>query len=242
MFNSFPKKRIDLPPEYQKIYNEHYINNRTGGTKVSSMTKRLEAWLHKKVADDIRRSPRKFATLEIGAGTLNHIEYELNSSPYDIVEPFKELFRDSSLLKKVRTIYSDIDDIDMAVKYDRIVSIATFEHILDLPDVIARSAILLDDGGSMRVSIPNEGTIMWRLGTMITGFEFKRNYGLDYRIIMKYEHVNTADEIEDTLRYFFKKIKTSVLGINKKIAFYRFYACSDPNSEAARDYLKSQLK
>ncbi len=82
----------------------------------------------------------------------------------------------------------------------------------------------------MRVARPNEGTLMWKLGTMVTGYEFKKKYGLDYQVLMRHEHVNTADEIEEILNYHFKNVKCSLFGLNKKIAFYRFYSCKLVNS------------
>jgi len=56
------------------------------------------------------------------------------------------------------------------------------------------------------VSVPNEGSLAWKMGTMVTGFEFKKKYGLEYSVLMKYEHVNTAKDIEEVLRYFFENV------------------------------------
>ena len=48
----------------------------------------------------------------------------------------------------------------------------------------------------------------------------------------------TADEIEQVLNYFYGKVKCSCFGINRGIAFYRFYECSNPEIEIAERYLK----
>lgn len=238
MFENFPKKRIELPQNFKDIYSAQYKNNREGKTSASSMAQKMESWLHRKVAADIVGHSNK-STLEIGAGTLNQLKYE-NTEPYDIVEPFEELFTDSPYLKKVRKVYGDIDEIDATNRYDRITSVATFEHIVDLPKVVAKSCLLLNGKGSLRIAIPNEGTFLWALGwKMTTGLEFKRKYGLDYGVLMKYEHVNTADEIEDVLKYFYKNLKCSVFGINKHIALYRFYECTGPDVLLAREFIRS---
>jgi hypothetical protein len=157
---------------------------------------------------------------------------------YDIVEPFEKLYAGSSYLGRVRNVYSDINEIPGETKYNRITSIATFEHILNLPEVVAKAVTLLEKEGTLRVAIPNEGTILWKLGTLITGYEFKRLYGLNYQILMKYEHVNTADEIESVLQYFFHAMSTRVFGINKKLSFYRFIKCTGPKFDKAAQYLK----
>ena len=234
---SFPKIRIELPKKYQEIYADHYKLNRDGDTSATSLAQKMEAWLHKKVAKDLTSNDK--STLEIGAGTLNQLAYE-ETQPYDIIEPFTSLYTNSKHLDKIRNIYKDIDEINLDTKYDRITSIATFEHVLDLPKVVAKSCLLLNNGGSLRVSIPNEGTILWKLGyKLTTGIEFKMKYGLDYELLMRYEHVNTSKEIEQVLKYFFKTVKSSSFGISKGLAFYRFNECATPDITKAQEYLMS---
>jgi len=240
MFENFPKERTVLSPEFQKIYSEHYKNNREGSTSASSLAQKMEAWLHRKVAKDVIGIQDK-STLEIGAGTLNQLMYE-RTKPYDIIEPFSELYINSKFKDQVNDVFNDIDDIGVSNKYDRITSVATFEHITDLPKVVAKTCLLINEGGTLRVSIPNEGTFLWKLGyKLTTGIEFKLKYGLDYSILMNHEHVNTADEIEQVLKYFYGDVKCSCFGISRKIAFYRFYECSKPRIENALEYLKTNV-
>lgn len=240
ILNKFPKERIELPEAYQKIYEQHYLSNREGKYKTTSLSQKLESWMHKKVAADIKGSSDPRSTLEIGAGTLNQLHFEERVGNYDIVEPFKELYEDSPLLSRVDQIYADISEIPADKKYDRITTIATFEHIMDLPFVVAHAANHLHEGGTLRVAIPNEGTIMWRMGTMVTGAEFKKKYGLDYQVLMRYEHVNTAADIEGVLKYFFHHAKCSVFGVSKGLAFYRFYECSEVKQDLVDAFFKGR--
>ncbi|MBA4409674.1 MAG: methyltransferase type 12 [Odoribacter sp.] len=238
MFENYPKIRTELPLEFQEIYSEHYKKNREGETSASSVAQKMEAWMHKKVAEDVLVDFNK-STLEIGAGTLNQLKYE-QTKPYDIIEPFTELYLNSRFKDRINKVFKDIDEVDEFKKYDRITSIATFEHITDLPKVVAKTCIHLNDPGTLRVSIPNEGTFLWKLGyKLTTGIEFKIKYGLDYSILMNYEHVNTADEIEKVLSYFYHHVKCSCFGLNKRIAFYRFYECSKPKIALAKEYLST---
>jgi hypothetical protein len=238
MFDIYPKKRIELPEKYRKIYKEHYKKNREGETSASGLARKMETWLHKKIASDLKNNFEK-STLEIGAGTLNQLKFE-QTKHYDIIEPYKELYSGSPLLSRIKRIFTDIDEIDLNEKYDRITSVATFEHIVDLPKVVAKTCLLLNSEGSLRTSIPNEGTFLWTLGWMLTtGIEFKMKYGLNYRTLMRYEHVNTAREIEQILHYFYAKNKCSCFGISKGIAFYRFYESSEPRIDVAKEYLTS---
>ncbi len=241
MFEDFPKKRIELPEEFKKIYASHYKKNRGGKTVATSLSQKMESWLHKKVAADCKPGENK-STLEIGAGTLNQLQYE-NNSPYDIIEPFTVLFENSPDLKKINKVYKDIDEVELTNNYDRITAIATFEHVEDLPKVVAKTCLLLKEGGTLRISIPNEGTFLWTLSwKLTTGLEYKLKYGLDYGILMKYEHVNTADQIEEVLNYFYSTIKCSCFGFSKGFAFYRFYECSIPKIDEAKEYLETLQK
>jgi hypothetical protein len=241
MFTNFPKKRIELPEEFRKIYSEHYKDNREGNSSASSAAQKMESWLHKKVAGDVNGNTGR-TTLEIGAGTLNQLRYELTES-YDIIEPFHQLYENSPYIGRIQGKFDDIDEIDGSKRYDRITSIATFEHITDLPKVVAKTCILLNDGGTLRVAVPNEGTWLWKLGWKLsTGLEFRIRFGLDYGILMRHEHVNTAREIEEVLKHFYSKVSCSCLGISRKFAFYLFFECSRPDLKAANEYLSSFRK
>ena len=182
VLRKFPKVRPELNEEYQNIYVKHYMENREGGTKVSRITSILESWGHKNVAkarnhgnnaeehgNSNSGDTKDISTLEIGAGTLNQFKFERKRGIYDIVEPFSELYENSAFIGNVDHIFADIGDLDKNTdntdirKYDRITSVYAFEHILNLPEVIARAGLHLNEGGVLAVAIPNEGRFLWRL-------------------------------------------------------------------------------
>ncbi|HKQ40607.1 MAG TPA: class I SAM-dependent methyltransferase, partial [Verrucomicrobiae bacterium] len=140
--SNFPKERIPLPTEYEAIYLRHYRNSREGNSQILSLAQRAERWMHRQVARDVRATPAK-ATLELGAGTLNQLPYEPLTAPYDIVEPFRELYETSADLGRIRRVYSDISELPLEPQYDRVTSIAVLEHVTNLPELVARSALLL---------------------------------------------------------------------------------------------------
>lgn len=239
-FSHFPKKRTPLPPEYEAIYLQHYRNSREGNSQILGLAQRMERWMHKQIARDVRDGRPK-ATLEVGAGNLNQLPYEPHSSPYDIVEPFRQLFESSPQLQRVRNVYGDISEIPPQNRYERITSVAVLEHVENLPELVARCALLLTDGGSFRAGIPSEGTILWRLGwQMTTALDFRARYNLDYEVLMKYEHVNTAREIEEVLRYFFSEVRGKAFGVAKALSFYQFFACARPDEARCREYLAAK--
>jgi len=183
--------------------------------------------MHRRIARDARDG---LSTLEIGAGTLNHLRYESNHAAYDIVEPAHYQFANSPFLSRVRNIYDDLNEVPPETRYDRIISIATFEHICNLPEVVAGCGLLLKPGGQLRAAIPAEGGPLWSLGwKLTTGWEFKRRYGLDYELIMRSEHVNTWREVADVLNYFFRRVDVAQLGLTRNLSFYQVYICQDPD-------------
>ncbi len=175
--------------------------------------------MHKKVA---ALSFPELSCLELGAGNLNQLPFEKKAKKYDIVEPFEDMYAASPHLNRINTVYKSIEEIDQTKKYDRIISVAVLEHIEDLPKFIAQAAFHMNDNAVFQASIPNEGSFLWKWGTLYTGREFKKKYGLDYQVLMQYEHLNTAQEIHSVLHYFFKDIKIKLFGISKLIALYRY--------------------
>ena len=142
-----------------------------------------------------------------------------------IIFPFAIILAGVGLIESLMTltliddIYKDIADIEGKNIYDRITSVATFEHLCELPLILSKAGILLKKDGTLRVAIPSEGTILWRLGwKLTTGLEFRLKYGLDWGELIAHEHVNEASEIETLLRYFFDDVEVSVFGFSKSFS------------------------
>ena len=238
-FSQYPKVRPDLPDNISIIYKGHYKANRTGSTVASSVAQKLEAWMHKQVASTSNYY-NEFATLEIGAGTLNQLSYENKSDIYDVIEPMKHLYEDSPYFDKIRHFYGDISEVPGDHAYHRITSVAVLEHVDNLPQVVARSCNLLAENGVFCAGIPNEGRAVWKLAwKTTTGIEFRLKYGADYGVLMRHEHLNTADEIEGVLRYFFREVYCKNFGINKSLSLYRYIECKSPYTDRLKKYLNS---
>lgn len=209
------------------IYREHYRQNRTGGSPASAVSRAMESWLHRQVARDVVRDRSGKRTLELGAGTLNQLDFEPEVGAYDIVEPFAELYAESPHLPRIRRIYADLTQVSRDVRYDRITSVATLEHICDLPAVVATAALHLEPNGVFRAAIPSEGTFLWALGwRLTTGLEFRLRHGLDYGELLRHEHVNSAREIEEVLGYCFEHVERHVFGLNRGLSLYQSYVCT----------------
>lgn len=122
--------------------------------------------------------------------------------------------------------------------YNRIISCAVLEHILDLPRVVAISCLLLENDGVFSASIPSQGRFLWTLGyKATTGLEFRLKYGLDYDVIMNYEHCNNQREIIAVCEYFFDSTKKSLFGTCDELSLYTHLSCRAPRKNRAREYL-----
>ena len=185
--------------------------------------------MHRAVAADLRSLTVSPRVLEVGAGNLNHWRYEPSVTHYEVVEPFDALLATSPKRASLAAHYKDLSELPCEARYDRIVSIAAFEHLLNLPWCIARCARALEPTGALRVAVPSEGGALWWLGwRLTTGLEFAWRYGLDYGEIMRHEHVSTVTDIDTLLRYFFSRVYRRRLGLSKHLSLYTFYHCVDP--------------
>ena len=216
LFNKFPKKRPPLPKKLKSIFNKLYLDNRN-----NFLSQLSERWLHLVIKE--RRLKKK--TLEIGAGTLNHLEFENLNKIYDIIEPKKFLFIENPKKKFV----------------DRIISCAVLEHHTNLPEFLYLSSLKMKKKGYQSHSIPCEGYPTWNLTWyLISGIFFQIKYRYSFKYIMKHEHVNNLDEILELINFFYKKtkIKYSYPFFNKYLAFYANIEFSGPNEKNIKKYLK----
>ena len=225
----FPKQRPPLSEAHSRSYVEEYRLNRDGARAVEGAAKHLEAWMHRRVRALAGRSP----TLELGAGTLNHLPFEPETREYDIVEPFAALYAQSTLLPRVRSVFADQREIPTATRYRRIISIAVLEHMTDLPLELARSGLLLDADGMFQAGIPSEGGFLWGLAwRCTTGVSYRLRNGLDYGTLMRHEHVNTAREILALVRHFFREVRVARFPLPAHHAsFYTYLEARAPDRD-----------
>ncbi|NNL64722.1 MAG: class I SAM-dependent methyltransferase [Myxococcales bacterium] len=203
LLESYPRARPPLPEAHRRIFEAEYKANREGRDAASSLAQRAESWMHRRVAVD-----PAYPTLELGAGTLNHLPYEAAEGDYDVVEPMASLLDGSPALARVRDRFSSLHEIDPARRYRRIVSVAVLEHMEDLPRDVARAGLLLAEGGRFCAGIPAEGGFAWGLGWRVTtGLSFRLRNRLDYGAVMRHEHLSTDLEILAVVRHFFESVR-----------------------------------
>jgi len=234
---NYPKTRPPIDPDLEEVLHREYKSNRGANTPLHRFVMWLESWMHHKVAGYAPPGP----VLELGAGTLNHLQYEHDLRAYDVVEPFPHWYENSSDIGKVRAFFTDVSEIiPIRPTYARIISIAVLEHIADLPQCVARSALLLKKNGVFQAGIPSEGGLLWGLSwRMSTGLFFRLRTGKDYGQLNRYEHVNTADEILEVVSYFFECVELTRFPINHRhLSTYTCFVARQPKVDICRAFLE----
>ena len=196
--------------------------------------------MHKQVA--ARNGSFIEPVLEIGAGTLNHIPYEPNGFEYDAVEPMLILYRDKPQLQRIRNLYNDLDQIPLNSSYGRIISVATLEHLIELPKILACSGLLLREDGVFQAGIPCEGGALWGISWRVsTSLAYRLKTGLSFKKHMEYEHVNDANEIRSLLKFFFRSVTIRRFPLPFfHLSLYEYLECRSPKLDICREYLTSE--
>ncbi len=233
---SYPRVRHGLPPELAAIYHDTYLSSREGRTVLYRITQMLEGWMH-------RRARRSAApgqqVLELGAGTLNHLRWEPAAAVYDVVEPYKALYEGRPEATGVRKFYDDLRDVPIANRYERILSIATLEHVLDLPRLVAQAALRIAPDGKFLAGIPSEGGLLWGAAwRMSVGLSFRLRTGQNYGDLMRHEHVSGANEIVAVVSHFFDRCKVARFPTPLLHgSLYAFLECSGPRLDRCETHL-----
>ena len=236
LFASYPRSRPPLPEAHRAVYVQEYQANREGDHAVEKAGKWLEAWLHRQVS----RGPGG-RLLELGAGSLNHVPYE-TSAHYDVVEPFTALYEGSPHVGRVNRFFASLAEVPPDERYDRILSVAVLEHLEDLPGDVARSGLLLAEGGEFRAGIPSEGGFLWGLAwRCTTGVSFRLRTGLPYEPLMRHEHINDAAEMLATVRYFFEDVRARRFPLPwHQLSFYVAVEARRPRRDRCRAFLEGR--
>ncbi len=239
LLKKFPKKRPPLNKKIRKIFNAEYKRNRA-----NFLSQLSESWLHYSIKGRKKSSNK---TLEIGAGSLNHISYEKlkNNKIYDVIEPKKFLYKASSNKKYVNKFYQNLHQVSKNY-YDRIISCAVLEHIEDLPKFLFLTSSKLKKGGYHSHSIPCEGYPVWNIiWFLMSGISFKIRTGQNFSEVQKHEHINNFDEILSLINFFYKKVEIKYsypFFFTPYLSFYANINFSQPNKKNIQFYKNKILK
>lgn len=182
-------------------------------------------------------SEKKIRTLDVGAGLGEHAEWEdLNRQEYYLLE-FRE-----DWVNKIRERYPTLQAIhaDMQKRipfhdhfFDRVISIHVFEHLPDLPKALTEIKRVLTPGGSLDVVLPCEGGIAYEVARKISSDRmFRKKFGMPYKPIMAYEHINTYPEVLEELQKSGFKLKKKRMFPLPFAPYWQFNLCVGLRFEA----------
>ena len=239
LLHSYPRKRSILSTKYGNIYKSELLAGRVGTSLMHRLVLYVESWMHRKVAS---RSFVSNHVLEIGAGTLNHLKYEMPTQNYDVIEPNAYFFAGSNNMSKINALFKSMQDVPVDSMYDRIISIAVLEHLVDLPSEIALSGMRLNKNGIFQAGIPCEGEVSWTIAShLTTGLAFRIRTGLSYLPIIRYEHINSAAEIIELVKYFYKNVAIKRFPLPfKNLSFYIYLEATSPKLDICHDYIQDR--
>jgi SAM-dependent methyltransferase len=145
-------------------------------------------------------------TLEIGAGTGTHVQFEPNGE-YVALELSDQLASQIPQRDGLSVVVADCeqrlpwDDNS----FDRVLAIHVLEHLYNLPAALVEVARVLRPGGVFCVVIPCEGGRLYSLGRHFTTKRmFEKKYKTPYEWMIKRDHCNTAREVLDELNRHFR--------------------------------------
>ena len=147
---------------------------------------------------------------EIGAGGGYHLGY-FRGVPemYRVVDVCAEFFEDLAGKCEesgVRASFHQVAPYAASLPWptdsqDILLSFCSLEHLYPLAQWLDELFRVLRPGGELVGAIPGEGGVAWGLGRWLTSRRtLKREFGLDIRKIVCWEHPNTCDEILAELR------------------------------------------
>mgnify|MGYP006107129771 FL=1 len=238
LIKKYPKRRPPLNKKLKKIFDFEYKKNRT-----NLLSQLSESWLHFSIKG---REEGFYTSLEIGAGTLNHIPYEkIERKKYDVIEPKKFLYKNNKNKVLVNKFYNNLNVVPNN-NYDRIISCAVLEHLEDLPKYLYLSTKKLKKNGFQSHSIPCEGYPVWDIAWyLMSGISFKLRTGQNFKDVQKHEHINNYDEILSLINFFYKKveIKFSYPGFFiPSLSLYANITFSNPKKKNMERYKKINKK
>ena len=145
----------------------------------------------------VRSASPELRTLEIGAGTGTHLQFEPDGD-YVALEASGRLAAQIPQRNGLSVVVADCEQRlpwDNS-SFDRVLAIHVLEHLYNLPAALAEIARVLRPDGVFCVVIPCEGGRLYSLGRRFTTKRiFEKRYKTPYEWMIKQDHCNTAREV-----------------------------------------------
>lgn len=221
--SKWPKTYPPLSPEKIAINDDFVLHWHEVLPKRYSF---VDAFNHNYV---VRTAPHGFTrTLEIGAGTGEHLKYERldteQKANYFAVDIRENMISElHSQFPEISAVVGDCQKrMDFEDSYfDRILAIHVLEHLPNLPAAVREMHRLCDKNrGVLSIVIPCEGSLAYSIARKISAQRiFEARYKQSYRWFIEREHINLPNEIFEELSPFFSLTSSTYFPIPLKAEF-----------------------
>lgn len=157
---------------------------------------------------------RPFRTIELGAGTGGHLEYEdLSIQEYHCIELRENMA--SEIRRRFPSVTATVADCQQHLPYpdgyfDRAVVVHVFEHLPNLPGAVAELARVLKPGGIFSLVVPCDPGIAYEIARQVSSARiFRKRYHRPYMWLMRREHINSPREILWVMKGKMREIQRS---------------------------------
>jgi len=219
--NKWPKTFPPLSDEREKINHDFVLHWHEILPKKYGI---IDEFNHRYV---VKNAPKNFRkTLEIGAGTGEHLKYErLTQSQKDnyfAVDIRSNMINEFKIQNPgIHAIVADCQekmDFD-SESFDRILAIHVLEHLPNLPAAIREiHRLCCKDNGILSIVIPCEGSIAYSIARKLSAQRiFEARYKQPYKWFIEREHINLPNEIFEELLNHFELIDSTYFPIPLKI-------------------------
>lgn len=213
--NKWPKVLPELTPEQQRI-SDDFIARWHQDLESKQRYSAIETFNH---GYPVNHTPSDFlSTLEIGAGTGKHLEYE--KLTLDQQKNYYALELRENMASQLRQVNSKIKvilgDCQQSLPFeegtfDRALAIHVLEHLPNLPAALREiHRVLNKDKGFFSVVIPCEGGRLYSFCRKISAQRlFEKRYKMSYDWLISREHINGPSEIFAELKPLFEIVHSS---------------------------------